>query len=280
MRICLGGYLMGELADAQAPQGARLLLIANSGAGKSGALAALANEGYELFILDFDNGLDPLYTYVQPEYKKLVHFHTLQDEISHSTGEVQIVRADAFTKAMRLISNWDSGGKSLGSVATWNSNQVLVVDSLTFASLAALHLASVRNKQVSYRPKALAGAGDPRQIIGEAQILVEGLLAAVTSEKVKCNVVVTSHVVWEGPDTNLTGFPSSVGRKLSPTIPRYFNTMLYMEQVGPQRVIRRVFPNIPTKAPADFPDNLPISTGLATVVKAITREPTPKEKSK
>lgn len=271
---------MPDLSAAPAPQSAKLLLIGHSGSGKSGALASLANEGYELFIVDFDNGLDPLYHFVEPQFRKNVHFHTLQDQLSAVTGETQIVKADAFSRAMRLLADWQEDGKSLGSPLTWGPDKVVVIDSLTFASTSALHLASIRNGQNSFKPKATKGAGDPRQIIGEAQTLIEGMLANLASTLVKCNVVLLSHVTYEGPETDPTGFPSSVGRKLSPVIPRYFNTMLYIEKQGPNRFIRQSFPNIPTKCPVVVPDMLPLSTGLATVVKAITKQPSPKEKSK
>ena len=38
----------------------KLLLVGDSGSGKTASLATLANAGYKLRILDFDNGLDIL----------------------------------------------------------------------------------------------------------------------------------------------------------------------------------------------------------------------------
>jgi hypothetical protein len=271
---------MADLSQAQAPQSAKIIVAAHSGAGKTGALASVANAGYELFILDFDNGLDPLYHFVLPEFKHNVHFVTLQDDTENTSGETIIKRADSFIRGMKLLANWDDGEKNYGPVVTWGPERVLVLDSLTFASIGALHLASIRNGQNKYRPQAIKGLGDPRQIIGEAQVLVEGMLADLHSNKVKCNVIVMSHITYEGPDTDMTGFPTTVGRKLSPNVPRYFNTMLYMEKVGNQRQIKLNHPGIPTKCPALIPETLPINTGLAQVIKAITKAPSPKEKIK
>lgn len=272
---------MPDLNETHEGQPAKIIVMAHSGSGKSGALAALANEGYELFILDFDNGLDPLRTYVEPQFRKNVHYVTLQDQLDNSTGETKIKLATAFTGAMRLLTKWVDGNNDFGYPHTWGIDKVIVLDSLTFAATAALHLASVRNKQNDYKPKAISGAGDPRQIIGEAQILVEGMLANLFSTNIKCNVIVNAHVVYEGPETDPTGFPASVGRKLSPIIPRYFNTLLFIEKQPPNnRIIRQAFPGIPTKCPVVVPDSLPLSTGLATVVKAITKQPSPKEKIK
>ena len=36
----------------------KLLLVGDSGSGKTASLATLANAGYKLRILDYDNGLD------------------------------------------------------------------------------------------------------------------------------------------------------------------------------------------------------------------------------
>ena len=61
---------------------------------------------------------------------------------------------------------------------------------------------------------------------------------------IKCNVIVTSHItmvtdaggspkVEEGTFAQTpTGYPSALGRALSPHIPRYFNSMLIARTVG------------------------------------------------
>ena len=46
----------------------KMLLIGESGSGKSGALASLAAADYKLRILDFDNGLDFLMRYMRKNH--------------------------------------------------------------------------------------------------------------------------------------------------------------------------------------------------------------------
>ena len=51
---------MPALGQHQSSDIVKMLFIGPSGAGKTGALASLASAGYNLRILDMDNGLDVL----------------------------------------------------------------------------------------------------------------------------------------------------------------------------------------------------------------------------
>ena len=51
---------MPALSDHQSSQTTKMLFIGDSGSGKTGALASLAAAGYNLRILDVDNGVDIL----------------------------------------------------------------------------------------------------------------------------------------------------------------------------------------------------------------------------
>src|ERR1043166_2610991 len=74
---------MPTLDQHQSNKFAKLLSLGDPSAGKSGALESLVKAGYNLAILDFDNGLDSLKQYVMrncPDKAKNVHFVTLQDK--------------------------------------------------------------------------------------------------------------------------------------------------------------------------------------------------------
>ncbi len=51
---------MPTLDQHQSAEVVKVLVIADSGAGKSGLIGSLANAGYRCFIADMDNGLDVL----------------------------------------------------------------------------------------------------------------------------------------------------------------------------------------------------------------------------
>ena len=51
---------MPALKDHHSSSTTKLLFVGDSGAGKTGALASLADAGYKIRILDLDNGVDVL----------------------------------------------------------------------------------------------------------------------------------------------------------------------------------------------------------------------------
>ena len=58
---------MASIRNHRASEVTKLLLVGDSGSGKTSSLASLANAGYNLRILDFDDGLAIL-----PEYLMLL----------------------------------------------------------------------------------------------------------------------------------------------------------------------------------------------------------------
>ncbi|KKK98315.1 hypothetical protein LCGC14_2644000, partial [marine sediment metagenome] len=65
----------------------KLLNIGDSGAGKTSALACLADAGYRLIIADFDNGLDILIKIIKKKNAKALenlYYETFTDEMQMS----------------------------------------------------------------------------------------------------------------------------------------------------------------------------------------------------
>jgi hypothetical protein len=247
-----------------------LLLIGDSGTGKTGALASLVRAGYMLRILDFDNGLDILVNVLKakPELLSKVSFVTLTDKLKNVGG---VLMPDgipaAFTKAMNLLTNWKTADEDFGPVTTWGPDVVLVLDSLTFLSAAIFRYVEV-----------IGNYKDKRQTYGEAQNKVTDLLGLLYSPEVKCNVIVTSHITFIETQANiLKGYPSSIGRALSPQIPRFFNTVLQTKIRGAGATASRVISSVPDglvdlktpTMPGTIPAELPIDTGLADFFRAL-----------
>ena len=71
---------MPSLSNHQSNSFTKVLLCGDSGSGKSGALASLVSAGYTLRILDMDNGLDSLKTFILrdcPDKLNNVEYRTL-----------------------------------------------------------------------------------------------------------------------------------------------------------------------------------------------------------
>lgn len=226
-----------------------MLLLGDSGAGKTGALASLANAGYKLRILDFDNGLDILHDFVDAD--KL-------DSISYATCRDTLDKVDAFETGVRLLRKWDIDGEDLGNPKDWENDTVLVIDSLSLMSEAALRRVLVREGK-----KATDNPSQPQW--GDAMRDIENILLHLTGNALKCNILMTAHITYieEGGVVNRP-YPSVIGNKLPPKISRYFNTVCRID-VKPgkagERVLRTVADHkmaLKNTAPSIIPAEMPL----------------------
>jgi hypothetical protein len=212
---------MPSLGELQSSSITKLLVIGNSGVGKTGALASLVKEGFKLRILDFDNGLDVLAQLVRkncPDKLGNVEYRTLRDKHKASMlGPVLDGPAKAFPEGLKMLDKWKyvEGGKEvdLGSPATWGPECVLVIDSLTFMSRAALDWGE------PLTPSGQGGKKDGRAVYGTAMKAIEKVLALLTGKDFNTNVIVLSHIRYQIMDDGTTrGWPTAVGEALGPTI--------------------------------------------------------------
>lgn len=276
---------MPSLSQHQSNEFTKLLVEGDSGSGKSGALASLVKAGYKLRILDWDNGLEPLKQFVMrdsPDKLDNVEFVSLRDERKAGPEGPTVTKPTAFMKGIKLLDRWkyknDDGTETdLGVPAEWGSDCILVVDSLTFMSDAAFDF------REPLAPKSRDGKYDMRAVYGDAQSAIENVLALLTSESFRTNVIVISHIKYvDNPDGTKKGYPTAVGSALSPVIPRYFNSVaLCQTSPGGNRTIQtQATAMIDLKNPKPFAmaKSYPIETGLADFF-AVLREP-PKTKPK
>lgn len=281
---------MPQLSSHQSTSATKMLLIGESGSGKTGALVSLVEAGYNLRILDFDNGLDVILGIINKKYpeeskrKELLDkivFETLTDKLKNVGGKIVTDGApQAFNIAMQLLDCWKRGGIDLGKVESWGENDVLIIDSLTFLSKAIMRHVLFLNGRGTAHPQI--------QDWGAAMEVVEGLLGLLYSTNIKCNVIITSHISYIELDNGMNkGYPSTLGNKLPPKVGRYFNSLLMVKTKGSgsglQRVIRTVTDSnidLKTSIPGVLPDELPISTGLADFFKAQRGGKTPQETGK
>lgn len=262
---------MTSLSNHQSSAYTKLLLIGDSGSGKTGSLASLVKAGFKLRIIDLDNGLDVLRLYIMrdcPDKIDNVEFRTIRDKIKSSpVGPVIDGPAKAFVEATKMIDNWkyttdDGIAVDLGPPATWGKDCILVIDSLTLLSEAAMNWAMMMV------PRSKDGKFDGRAVYFEAQKAIRSTLSYLTSESLRVNVIVTAHIRYtDMPDGTKKGFPTSAGEALNPEIPRYFNsTVRFLTDPSGKRTIQTgATPLMDLKNPAPFKvaSVLPIETGLA-----------------
>lgn len=268
----------------------KMLNLGVSGVGKTGALASLAKAGYNIRIVDWDNGLDLLSDILadDPQALSRIIYETFTDEFSSMNGNIIMKKAPtAWANAIRLLDEWKvadivdpvtkeilSPGYNLGKLSTWTPNDVLVLDTMSFGSEAAMRHALAMNGRLNARPQI--------QDWGAAQDLVEGLLQIVCSKQVPCNVIVNSHVTMyelEEDKDQRRLMPMVPGKKLAPRIGAYFNTVVNTVSTGvgamvKKKIITRSTQNIDLKTsiPTKIKPEYPIETGLAEIFFAIRGE--------
>lgn len=246
----------------------KLLIVGDSGTGKTGAVFPLIEDGYDTVFLDYDNkiasGILPILIKSKcPDRLGSVDVEALRDPLKASAlGPIVDGMPTAFVKGMELLDKWSDGTipKKWGQT---NPNKLLVIDSLTFLSDSAFNWAKGMNPS----------AKDPRQWFYTAQQAVEGVISLVTSAKFECNVIVIAHVDWVNrPDGTMKGYPTTIGKALGPTIPAYFENMALCQTVAGKRTIQTA-PTalIDLKNPAAFKmvPTLPQDTGLRDFFKTL-----------
>jgi hypothetical protein len=264
---------MTTLKEHQSSEFTKLLLMGDSKSGKTGSLASLVTkENYKLRILDYDNGLDALAQVIKRENTarlENVEYRTLRDlRIATPLGSVIKGTPSAFTEGLKMLDHWKYGNVDLGVPATWGKEVILVIDSLTFMADAAF---AFREPLV---PKSKDGKYDIRAVYKDAQDAVGDVLALLTSEAFRTNVIVISHVRYvDNEDGTRKGYPTAVGSALSPQIPRYFNSVA-LAQTGPggkRQIQTAATAMIDLANPASFKmlPTLPIETGLADFFRTV-----------
>jgi hypothetical protein len=272
--------------STSAPASARrILVIGDSGSGKTGALFSLVKAGYNLRILDLDNNLSILGSLIRedPAAAKLatqVDYATITDTVTYLNGAPVLKGgAKAWPTILKMLMNWKTETGEFGPLTSWTSRDVLVIDTMTFLSTYAFNHVLSMNKRFGARPY--------QSDFGEAQKLVEMLLGMLNDSSIPCHVVVNSHITRIGADVDDTmtdeevrkaraetptkGFPMSVGRALSPKIPTYFDTLVYAKQIGRRQVLSLTRDDalIATKTPnPKQAKDFDLATGLAQILQS------------
>jgi len=254
-----------------------MLILGDSGKGKTGALASLAQAGYSLRVLDFDSGFIVALNIIRhkcPEALERTYFETLTDSFKNVQGRlVARTPVTAWSTAARLLSNWKTEDYDLGPVTSWGEDAVLVIDSLTHAGYAAMRFQQALNSKLGTNPTLPDW--------GIVQTMMLDLLSMLYSDDVKCHVIVNTHIDWRWEDVKnekgqvinrvlSSAYPSAPGNKLPEKIGAFFNNALQVVSSGTGTAERRQLITIPQDVlglknsnPGKVKRTYPIDTGLA-----------------
>jgi hypothetical protein len=259
----------------------KLILCGESGAGKTGAFASLAGAGYNLRLLDLDNNsgilrnllTKPTSPYVKANPKVL---ERLQSVIAPSEprgligGKLGITKANVWSAASGALADWKDEEKSYGAITSWTSQEVLIIDTFTRLSQAAMNFHLAFNGRLNQKPSLYD--------FGDAQQLLRYFLEIITSPEVPCNVVLSCHIdKTENKSTSTPEeYPMSIGAALGPQIGTYFGTLLKVDKIGSGEKLRRVIRTVPSSAlgvktsiPFEAKPEYPLESGLADYFAAV-----------
>jgi hypothetical protein len=224
----------------------KMLVLGESGSGKTGALSSLLAAGYNVRMLDADKGAS-LVRGLAGEHSAQLSVISLTEKFAPVNGMLFPMQPRGWLRLCEALRKWvDDDGADLGGVHTWGPRDVLVVDTLsTVARLAYFHA-----RKVSGRESAPEGGKLWQQDIGNSQGLAIHLMDMLHGDGVPCNVIVNCHVNRTFADGSrptdldfeqaraekrvirLGGYPNLMGAKAGPKVPIYFGNMLYMRGVG------------------------------------------------
>jgi len=244
----------------------KIMIAADSGSGKTGSLAALVEAGFNVRVLDFDNGLSVLkgYTKDKSKLKNVYYVDKLSDQLKLLAGRIGIQKAPAFQRAMDAL---DKGGKEywgtddIGPVSTWTQRDILVLDSLTMAGRTSLQMVMQANA---------AGFKSPEiQHYGTAMDNIEKWVQMLMADATPCHVIINTHITGVEGDARL--YPDALGSKLPPKIGKHLDNLLGLRVKGGNRVfLTKQDGLLALKSAVPLPETIPIESGWVTIFETLT----------
>lgn len=255
----------------------KMLLIGEPGTGKTGSLASLAQAGYNIRVLDCDNGTDILGNMLAdpkgpygPEARQRVTWQTVKDKMKlMPNGSVVPVKPSVWARSIELLQNWPE----LGHVETWTQQDVLVIDSLTRLSKGAFNWVLALNARLGKRPE--------QSDYGTAQGMIDGVMEMLVDDSIPCNVIVISHIRFIEEDSGPSrGYPNTIGKALPRTIGSHFNSILMTQKSGTGSSVKRKIYTHPigmvelkNSNPYKVQKEYPLESGLADYFRDVQQAP-------
>ena len=232
----------------------QLLLLGDSGTGKTGSLVSLVEAGYKLYLLDLENGSKILANLIHercPDKLENVEVEKVATKYKISSTGAQAERApQGLGKVGRIIDKWQT---------VVSPKDIIVVDSLTALGRLCLVWSKAQNP----------GIKDNRQHYFNAQEVIEPLVATITHEEFPCHTITITHIDYREITKETTkGFASSVGRALGDKIPTHFNEVFRYETIGTGKGAKRIISSVSNgvvdvknTSPSAVKPSYPLSTG-------------------
>jgi len=223
-----------------AAHGVNELLVGATGTGKTYAIRTLVDAGITPFCLFTEPGFvsvlgdipdDKLHwKYIapaSPDWATLIDsamkINTMSFDAIAKLSNINKGKYAQYMDVLKELSNFtcDRCGKSYGSVDSWGPDRAIVVDSLSGINIMAMSL--------------VVGSKPTRSMSdwGTAMNNLEWLIQKLCMDT-KCHFVLTAHLEREIDEISggVQLMASTLGKKLAPKIPRYFDDVIMCKREG------------------------------------------------
>ena len=242
------------MSDIKSIPGVKVMLLGESGTGKTHSIRTLVDAGLEVFVFYTEPGMEVLadipsdklhWHYVPPaapDFASMIasatKINTMSFDALTKLPDIDKRKFTEFIEVLTALSDFqcDRTGLKYGAVDSWGPDRVLVMDSLSGLNIAAMNL--------------VAGS-KPVKSMGDWQVAVDNLerLLMKLCVDTRCHFVLTAHLERETDEVTggTTLVSSTLGRKLGPKLPRFFSDVVHVKRQGEKFTWSTATSNVATK---------------------------------
>lgn len=221
--------------------GVKVMLEGDSGTGKTHAISTLVEAGITPFIIFTEPGMSTLaklnipkeklhWAYVSMSTQDWSAMEAMGRNINKMTYEglskIQDAnkgKYDQFLQVYKLCHDFvcERTGEHFGDVSTWGTDRCVVFDSLSGLATMSMNLTT---------------GAKPTKAMPDWMVAMDNLERFITKicTDIKAHVVLTAHLSMEKDEVlgGISLMASSLGNKLSPKLPRYFDEVVHTIKDG------------------------------------------------
>ena len=209
----------------------RILICGEPASGKTGAIAQLANAGFNVYLHDMDRNARIIGAYLKPDHAPIriqsYEVAKLTDTAifaggPSNVGQKAVAELKRFTK---MLEHWKEDDFDAGPTSALTPKDVIVVDSGTF--LGELLLLAAKEDPETKK--------DGRSLYNVAGRYYKAILDYLTGNRVGASVIVLTHLMQTGDKDDqgriigkAKDIPVAVGEKASKIMTAYFSDVWHL----------------------------------------------------